>query len=85
MLKANRGAALHEAGPKHTSRGDPRLVGSHRGLGAPKGLTPEEHVEWAFRIDHPLDAKAWQPSDQLREAVEFEITVSAEEADEYCA
>ena len=41
----------------------------NRGLGAPKGLHPLEHVQWAQSLEHPLATEAVELEGDLEEAV----------------
>ena len=52
------------------------------GLGAPVGLSPEMHVEFARQVKHPASQLREFPQDVL-DAIEFEVSSSAEEIDAF--
>ena len=54
------------------------------GLGAPIGLMPEQHVQFAMLVKHPSCCARGFGTD-LRAALDFEIDASSDEIDEFRA
>ena len=50
------------------------------GLGAPCGLSEEEHIEWAIKQQHQISMEQMCVDDDLRQATEFELSHSLDES-----
>ena len=53
------------------------------GLGAPKGLHPFEHVQWAQTIANPLSLETVSLESDLEAATQWVTAASAEEVDDF--
>ena len=53
-----------------------------RGNGAPSGLDPREHSEWARVQGHPADDPSASIPIEVRRAIHYELTHDAEDIDE---
>ena len=52
------------------------------GLGAGKGMHPLQHVEWAKAVQHPSSKPPDHVTQELLEALKFEIDTEAEDVDQ---
>ena len=53
------------------------------GLGAPLGLTEWEHVQWALQQEHVMNIEKQHVDQDLRDAVEYELTREAVDLDAF--
>ena len=53
------------------------------GMGAPVGLEPLDHVQWALTVDHPAASPPSKVTVELSQAIEFESKHSADEIDSF--